>query len=150
MRLTLVLMLIFIIFEVFLFFFNHNWGLKYFGAVRPQLRINAKHLFYNSPQLDRVLLWDALDLASAHSLEQSLHTGSLERRLERYHFIKNATERPHVAFDVVRLVFPNFWTGIVWGACLSKVKSFLCCNFTDIHITQFDTIILIQEDIGAL
>jgi hypothetical protein len=56
-------------------------------------------------------------------LVETLHIFCLEGRFERDHFVDHATKRPDITFDVIRLIFPDFRRGVVWGTCLSIVES---------------------------
>ena len=40
------------------------------------------------------------------------------------HLVQNTAKRPHIALEIVRLVLPYFWTGIVGSACLGASKIF--------------------------
>lgn len=91
-RLALMLMLSYLIFEILLFLSLNDWRLEDLSAVRTLFGIDVKHLFYNRPKFNRIRFRNALYLASAYSFEKSLHTGSLKRRLERDHLIKNASK----------------------------------------------------------
>lgn len=89
-RLALILMLSYLIFEILLFLSLNDWRLEDLRAVRALFGIDVKHLFYNCPKLNGIHFGDSLYLASAYSFEKSLHAGSLEWWLERDHFIQNA------------------------------------------------------------
>ena len=72
-----------------------------------------------------------------------------ERGLLHDHFVKNATCLPDVTPIVIVHVFPDFGTGIVWGASLRAHHSTLG-NAGNIHVAEFHDAIFSQEDIGTL
>ena len=57
--------------------------------------------------------------ASQDLFVEALHIFSSERRFQSDGFIENAPQGPNVAFLIIRLISPNFRTGIVRRPSLS-------------------------------
>lgn len=95
------------------------------------------------------MIWNSRVLAFDYLLIQSLHVVGTKRRHKSTHLVEDAAQRPDVTFGIVRLVAPNFRTGIVRSAGLSVAESLLN-NFRDVEVTKLCLHVLEQEDVGTL
>jgi len=60
-----------------------------------------------------------LILSDHYLFKQFVWRLSSEGRFQHTHFVEHAAQRPHIAFEVVRLFVPHLWRGIVRRSGLS-------------------------------
>lgn len=80
---------------------------------------------------------------------EPLHIVGVEGGLKGGHLVEDAAEGPHIRLVVVRLVLPHLGAGVVRRSRLG-VEQTLLGDFGDIHVSQFNCSVLVQEYIGAL
>lgn len=72
-------------------------------------------------------------LAFKHPLEESIHVICPEWGHQSTHLIDHAAERPNVRLQIIGLIFPHLWWGVVGRAGLGIEKTFFG-NFGDIQV----------------
>ena len=80
-------------------------------------------------------------------LVEALHVFSLEWWLQSDHLIDDTTQTPHITFDIIRLIFPDFRGGVVRSPRLRIIEPISPSNFTHIHISKLSRHIIIQKNI---
>lgn len=88
--------------------------------------VRSSHLKKSLDQLShvhRVMARNWRVTALQHSLEETVHVVGTEGWDQRAHLIQDATQRPDVRLQVIRLVFPDLWRSVVWCPRLGVEKS---------------------------
>lgn len=86
-------------------------------------------------------------LAALDLLEEGVHVLAFEGRPECAHLIENATKRPNITLETVRLVVPDLGTGVVRSPGLG-VGQVLAEQDRDVHVSDFWNVFLAEEDVG--
>lgn len=67
------------------------------------------------------MLWNFGQLPLQYLVIEALHVFGLEWRFQCDHLVNDATKTPYIAFDIVRLILPNFGTCVVGCPSLGVV-----------------------------
>lgn len=86
----------------------------------------------------RIYNGQRIEKTSLNIVIECLKIFSFKRRSISTHLVKHTTERPNVGLGIIWFVSPNFWTRIVWSACLCIGKLiYLVLYFWYVKISQF-------------
>lgn len=96
----------------------HCFHLQYFITRRSLSMLNANKPPEHSREILRIAHGNLRVSSFKDLLIESVHVVCLEGRFQSAHFIENTTQRPDIAFRVVRLVFPYFGRGVIGRTCL--------------------------------
>ncbi len=95
--------------------------------------------------------WKGLKDSSHNLKSQNMKRCSSKRRLKSTHLIQQYSERPYIAFEIVRFVFNDLWTQVI--RCTNYSLSVIDCrleHFGYTEITKLYNPLLSQEDVLGL
>jgi hypothetical protein len=69
-------------------------------------------------------------------------------RFQGASLVDDTSEGPDIRFVIVGFVLPDLRTSVVWSTSLCVNQPFLC-EFGDIEVSQFDSLISEHEHVGA-